>query len=360
MNTARLLEHLAAALEAGECLVWIGVAAVHGSAPRAPGARMLVGMRSSCGTIGGGHLELRAIEIARSMIVDAAAGMPAPARLERFPLGASVGQCCGGVVHLAFDLVSPANSDWVAIARTLERRQLAWFRTLTLGSGQVRVEPLDACLARRGDTVIDARTTALGTLPADAATVCFDPLTGKRNVVELVRPPELHLTLFGAGHVGRALIEVLSRLPIRVTWIDPRESEFLAWTPDNVCPVLTDIPEAEVGSQPADSAVIIATHSHALDLELVRAWLDRGDFRFLGLIGSASKRASFEHRLRARGYGEAQLARIVSPVGDPAVVGKEPEVIAIAIAAQLMQLRTPAPTIQPARDHHTAPACSTP
>ncbi|MBR0564559.1 xanthine dehydrogenase accessory protein XdhC [Azoarcus sp. L1K30] len=360
MNTAHLLEHLATALDAGERLVWIGVAAVHGSAPRATGARMLVGLRSSFGTIGGGHLELRAIEIARGMIVDAAAGLPAPARIERFPLGASVGQCCGGVVHLAFDLVGAASRDWVDAARILERRQLAWLRTLALDTGEVQVARLDDRLARHGDAGIEACAAAFGALPADAATICTEPVTGTRHVVELVRPPELHLALFGAGHVGRALIEVLSRLPIRVTWIDPRESEFLAWTPDNVCPVITDIPEAEVGSQPPRSAVIITTHSHALDLELVRAWLDRGDFRFLGLIGSASKRASFEQRLRARGYGEAQLASIVSPVGEPAVVGKEPEVIAIAIAAQLMSLRSPAPTIQPARDHHAAPACSTP
>ncbi|PKO57247.1 MAG: xanthine dehydrogenase accessory protein XdhC, partial [Betaproteobacteria bacterium HGW-Betaproteobacteria-19] len=194
---------------------------------------------------------------------------------------------------------------------------------------------------------LTATLTRLSALPADTAEIANDQASGQTHLVELFRPPELHLALFGAGHVGRALVEALARLPIRVTWIDPRESEFLAWMPRNTRPIVTDCPEAEIRHLPADSAVLIATHSHALDLELVRAWLERSDFRFLGLIGSRSKRASFEARLRARGHDDAQLQRLVCPVGDPGVIGKEPEVIAIAIAAQLMALRRTSAAIGP-------------
>ncbi|MDX9837868.1 MAG: xanthine dehydrogenase accessory protein XdhC [Azoarcus sp.] len=352
MTAARLLDHLAASLEAGERMVWIGVAAVHGSAPRAPGTRMLVGMGSTFGTIGGGRLELRAIEIARGMIVDDAAGLAPPPRIERFPLGASVGQCCGGVMHLAFDVVRPTEHAWVDEARALARADIEWVRILSLCGQPVRVARLSELQSGTADAANAARIAAT---PGDGAAICGDHM-----VIELMRPAELHLALFGAGHVGRALIEVLSRLPIRVTWIDPRESEFLAWMPHNTRPVLTDMPEAEVRHQPANTAVLITTHSHALDLELVRTWLDRGDFGFLGLIGSTAKRANFEAKLRARGYTDDQLARIVSPVGDPAVVGKEPEVIAIAIAAQLMSLRSKPQNVRHIRQDHPAKACTTP
>lgn len=360
MTAGRLLDHLAASLCAGEPMVWIGVAETRGSAPRAPGARMLVGMGSSFGTIGGGHLELRAIEIARGMIVDDAAGLATAPRIERFPLGASVGQCCGGVMHLAFDVIRPTERAWVEAARALAHEDIEWVRILSLGGEPVKVASLASLRADSHHPVLAASAAGLASLAGDSAMICSDSLGGERHVIELMRPAELHLALFGAGHVGRALIEVLARLPIRVTWIDPRESEFLAWMPQNTRPVLTDMPEAEVRHQPANTAVLITTHSHALDLELVRTWLDRGDFGFLGLIGSTSKRASFEARLRARGYTEAQLSRIVSPVGDPAVVGKEPEVIAIAIAAQLMSLRSKPQNVRHIRQDHPAKACTTP
>ena len=360
MTAARLLDHLAASLEAGERMVWIGVAATQGSAPRAPGTRMLVGMGSTFGTIGGGRLELRAIEIARGMIVDDAAGLAPPPRIERFPLGASVGQCCGGVMHLAFDVVRPPDRAWVEAARALAHQGIEWVRILSLGGEPVQVASLTALCTDSRHATLAASAAGLATTAGDSALICGDGLAGERQVIELMRPAELHLALFGAGHVGRALIEVLARLPIRVTWIDPRESEFLAWMPHNTRPVLTDMPEAEVRHQPANTAVLVTTHSHALDLELVRTWLDRGDFGFLGLIGSTAKRANFEAKLRARGYTEAQLARIVSPVGAPAVVGKEPEVIAIAIAAQLMSLRSKPANVRHIRQDQPSKACTTP
>ncbi|MDO9597691.1 MAG: xanthine dehydrogenase accessory protein XdhC [Azoarcus sp.] len=355
MTSVRLLDTLAGHLDTGATAVWVGVAEVRGSAPRAPGARMLVTRATLCGTIGGGHLELRAIEIARQMLADAeaianAAALP-PARLERFPLGASVGQCCGGVVKLAFDLVTPAERAWVNEARRLEQLQCDWVRLIELGGRSVSVAPLaKLSQAPSGDTTrpaLAATLNRLSDLPGDSAAIANDQESGHTHLIELFRPPELHLALFGAGHVGRALVEVLARLPIRVSWIDPRESEFLAWMPRNTRPIVADCPAAEIRHLPADSAVLIATHSHALDLELLRAWLERGDFRFLGLIGSRSKRASFEARLRARGHDNAQLQRLVCPVGDPGVIGKEPEVIAIAIAAQLMALRRTSAAIGP-------------
>lgn len=339
MTSARLLDILADHLRSGTAVVWIGVTEVRGSAPRAPGTRMLVTGSGQCGTIGGGHLELSAIEIARQMLADAAAGTRPPARLERFALGARVGQCCGGVVKLAFDLIAPADCTWVHAAQGLEQQQCDWVRLIELGGHCVSVAACTDIGTEHAAPALARSLAALCATPADGAALTGLDLPGRTHVLELFRPPELHLALFGAGHVGRALVEILARLPIRVTWIDARATEFLAWMPRNIRPVVADCPQAEIRHLPADCAVLIATHSHALDLELVRAWLDRGDFRFLGLIGSRSKRASFEAKLRARGYDHQQLEQLVCPVGERGVIGKEPEVIALAIAAQLMRLR---------------------
>lgn len=155
--------------------------------------------------------------------------------------------------------------------------------------------------------------------------------------------------LFGAGHVGRALAEVLGRLPLRVRWIDPRAEEFPAAVASNIEVRCTDTPEAEVRQAPPDAVFLVLTHSHALDFELVRAILGRDDFRLCGLLGSHSKRARFAQRLRVRGVAEHAIARLCCPLGVPGLAGKEPEVIAIAIAAQVLQLRGAAHAAHPLR-----------
>lgn len=161
-------------------------------------------------------------------------------------------------------------------------------------------------------------------------------------------PPRLHLHLFGAGHVGRALVRLLAPLDgVRIVWIDEREAEFAAFTrgdgpwPAGVEPRCVDAVEAEIATMPAGSAALVMTHEHALDERLVEALLRRTDLGWLGLIGSASKRARFASRLRARGLPEARLESLHCPVGVPGLRGKAPEEIAIAIAAQLLRAHPP-------------------
>ncbi|CAL94830.1 xanthine dehydrogenase accessory protein XdhC [Azoarcus olearius] len=340
MRTADLLAALHRQLDAGHPAVWVSVAATRGSVPRGPGARMLVDENATSGTIGGGHLELRAIELAREMLRDAAGdpGRAPAARHQRLILGASLGQCCGGVVDLALDLVRPAQAEWLAAADRLEAQGEDWIRILDLHHSRVSVVPAHAPQNALPADLANAVAALLCSADDNATLV---PGTGAPHYsVESVRSPALHIALFGAGHVGTALIEVLGRLPVAVSWIDPREGVFPAQVPPNVRCLQYDEPDDALAMLPAGTAALVMTHSHALDLALVRAWLDRGDFRFLGLIGSRTKRASFEHRLRDRGYSAEQLARLTCPVGDTGVIGKEPEVIAIAIAAQLLTLRT--------------------
>lgn len=154
-------------------------------------------------------------------------------------------------------------------------------------------------------------------------------------------PPRFRLHLFGAGHVGRALVRVLADVPCEIVWIDEREAEFppeawMATCTARVRRVCVEPVEAEVSEGRPGDAYLVLTHSHALDLAISEAILKRGDFGWFGLIGSASKRARFEHRLQERGIPPAALARMACPIGLPHIAGKQPGVIAVSVAAQLL------------------------
>ena len=167
---------------------------------------------------------------------------------------------------------------------------------------------------------------ALGQCCGGAADLLFEPFV----------PAALPLYLYGAGHVGRTLVDVLAGLPVAVTWIDAREDQFPTATPANVRVLASAMPEAEADESPEDACHLVMTHSHDLDQRIVEAVLRRGRFRWLGLIGSATKRARFESRLRARGLDPFPL---VCPVGVPGIADKHPRAIAVAVAEQLLMLR---------------------
>jgi xanthine dehydrogenase accessory factor len=250
--------------------VLVSVAQVEGSGPREVGAWMAVTPERLFATIGGGQLEFEAIAQARAVLAAGVVSEP----LRRYALGPSLGQCCGGVVQLRYELLGAAD-----IAGLRER----------LGQQD-------------------------GLMP---------------------------VALFGGGHVGRAIVELLGRLPARVLWIDSRDEIFPAALPDNVRAEHSAPVQAAVQDLAPGSLVLIMSFSHAEDLDVVAACLQRqrgrGDLPFVGLIGSKTKWASFRQRLEARGFSAAELAHITSPIGVPGIAGKQPEVIAVAVVAQLLQ-----------------------
>ncbi len=264
-----------------EPAVLVCVEATQGSVPREAGTCMLVFAQAVAGTIGGGQLEFQAIAHARDRMAAGPASPPAQDAqdtqlpdIRRYPLGPSLGQCCGGVVHLRYEALAP-------------------------GSG-----------------------------PGLAARLA----------------PRLHpMALFGGGHVGRALVQVLAMLPYAVTWIDSRDEVFPAQVPPTVRCEHSDPVQAAVAGLAPGSQVLVMSFSHAEDLDIVAACLrrqrERGDLAFIGLIGSQTKWATFRHRLEARGFTGAELARVTCPIGLPGITGKEPEVIAVSVAAQLLQSR---------------------
>jgi xanthine dehydrogenase accessory factor len=323
------------AADAGPAIL-VTVAAAEGSVPREPGTHMVVDAGRQWGTIGGGHLELHAAHVARAMLQEAS-----PARrLERCPLGPGLGQCCGGVVHLAFEVADRAHLALLAAHADRD----CWRAVALDGAPEL------ALFDDRGGYLGGARATATPAFAFEGGTRVLQAPDGRRWLLDLVPAPRAHLMLFGAhdGGAARHQVRAMADLPCRITWVDERADLFPAQVPEHVVVEATDTPEALAAAAPPGTAFLVMTHSHALDQRLVEAILRRpAGADWLGLIGSQTKRRQFEHRLRDRGIPASRLATMVCPIGLAGIGGKEPASIAIAVAAQLLMLweqrHTPVP-----------------
>ncbi len=257
--------------------VLVSVDSVQGSGPREVGAWMAVFPQTVINTIGGGHLEFQAISEARAL------------------------------------LAQPVSTHTTHEANTLTTRYALGPALGQCCGGVVHLKFERICAADA--QVLQQRLLANG------------------------QP----LALFGGGHVGHALVNVLSTLPYRVQWIDSRDEIFPAQLPPNVVCEHSDPVHAAVAEMPSGASVLIMSFSHAEDLDVVAACLKRqrlhGDLKFVGLIGSKTKWATFQHRLEAKGFTADEMAFITCPIGVPGISGKEPEVIAVSVAAQLLQQR---------------------
>jgi xanthine dehydrogenase accessory factor len=319
--------------------ILVTVAETRGSVPRGPGAKMVVTNEDAFGTIGGGQLEYEALRAAREMLADATTA----AQLRRFGLGPSLGQCCGGTAHLLFEPMSAGADAWaLALERLIERGERAVLVT-AIGEPGGKVVVSDGSVSgalgepRRHAEAVHAARAMLESAGTD---VCFEEdQRGGALLFEPIQQDELHVVLFGAGHVGKALVRVLGELPCRVTWVDARAEQFPKDLPTNVTVECTDLPQYAVERAPADASFLVMTYSHALDFTLCEKILRRADFSYFGLIGSATKRAKFVKRFKARGLADHVIARMICPIGIPGLSGKHPGEIAVAVAAQLLMAR---------------------
>jgi len=266
-NRLHWYEAIADCERRGEPYVLVTVLGVTGSVPREPSSKMVITAEHCYDTIGGGHLEHRITLQARQAL----ARQDYTSHLAHFPLGASLGQCCGGSVSVLFEAMP--------------------------GSSQ-------------------------------------------------------RLVIFGAGHVAKALITIVGQLPWQVTWIDQRREEFPQHMPANVRMHCTDDPVAEALELCRGAQVLILTHNHSLDFELCRTLLaaeQKDKPAGIGLIGSETKAQRFRHRLSHRGFSEAAIGVIRSPVGLASVPGKRPMEVAVSIVAELLALSPPVPEQNPRR-----------
>lgn len=311
-------------VRAGEPAVLVTVAQTEGSTPRDAGAKMLVSSRDQWDTLGGGHLEWRAQDVARTLLQGDA--QHHACKVERVALGPSLGQCCGGAVTLVFELLGPEDELWLQELDTALRTRRAC----------IRQRPLNDAAGRTVAGAVILNGQAQGVYPPSCGLVGID---GQLILVETFAPPALHLVLFGAGHVGQALVRILSTVPCTITWVDERDGQFPADLPAHVEIESTDTPEAVIAQAPAGSCFLVMTHCHALDQRLCQHIFLRDDFWYFGLIGSRTKRRKFERRLQARGVDPGRFSQMVCPVGIEGIDDKAPEIIAIAVAAQLLRVR---------------------
>lgn len=239
----------------GQAYVLVTLVGVSGSTPRNSGTKMVISNDDIFDTIGGGHLEHKAIKQAKKMLLNGKNCQ----HIEHFQLGSNLGQCCGGNTSVLFE-----------------------------------------CFAATG----------------------------------------VNIMLFGAGHVGKALVPILAQLPCKVTWVDSREAQFPVNVEqyNNVHKVVSDTPELEVASMPANSYFIVMTHNHQMDFEISQAILKRADFHYLGLIASDTKWRRFKQRYKHRDIDENQVARMNCPIGLSQVGGKLPMEVAVSVSAEIINI----------------------
>jgi len=319
----RVWRRIQQSLEKQRRAALISVVKVEGSAPREVGARMVIQKDAGFfGTIGGGRLEFETLAVA-----DHALSVETPsASLRVWPLGPNLGQCCGGSVTTlieTFDSVDLADIRELAAAE--EAGPFLALSRMTKG-GRVARKIVDRAPGGVGGAAFSAE-----------------------QFVERFGEVGETVLLFGAGHVGRAVVLALSQLPFSVRWIDSRSDQFPDYVPANVVTVRTDEPEREIDLAPSGAFVLIMTHSHPLDYSIAASALRRADLGFVGLIGSVTKRARFASQARQLGLSEQQIARLVCPIGLPEIKGKQPSIIAASVAAQLLTARERAKPATPSR-----------
>lgn len=264
--------------EQGRCAL-VSIISTEGSAPRDAGAHMVVTPQGYHGSIGGGTLEWHAIAAAQAMLAKGAS-----VKVTSHSLGPDLGQCCGGRVRLRTEVFDASKLENI---RDLEAREAQ-------GASMISCAGIDLYFGE------DRR----------------------------------RIYLFGAGHVGRALVLALAPLPFDIYWIDSRPDAFPRAVPPNV----TLAADLDLAEAPYGSLVFIMSHSHALDLAIADRALRNAGIAQVGLIGSATKRARFQKRLREVGIAPERVNRLICPIGVPGIRSKTPAAIAVATAAQIIML----------------------
>lgn len=298
---------LIACVQTHGTVVRVLVTSTKGSAPRDAGATMLVWQGGQSGTIGGGALEHQASLRAREMLVDGAT-----ATHMAQPLGPTLGQCCGGSVTLVlepFDAQNLPSPPTDIFARPVAKDASANIPSL---------------LQRRINAANDSPIT---------------PTLTAGWLAESITKNTTPIWIFGAGHVGEALARNLAPLAgFDITLIDTDPARIPPHLPQNIT-VLTAKKMAALAKHAPDNAQhFIMTMDHAIDLEICHLLLGQS-CGFVGLIGSKTKWARFQTRLKNLGHTADVIQRITCPIGDPEL-GKEPQAIAVGITHALLLKRT--------------------
>lgn len=292
------LAALSDAVDRHKNVVRVVICGFEGSSPRETGASMLFWDEGQSDTIGGGALEMEATRIAQELLRQDGAWLR---RTRTITLGPSLGQCCGGSVSI--------------LAERFTKFELTQI-------------PPDAPFAR-------AMTSGVPNAPPSFWNSDTQINVAGGQVIEIPIPAPTPLWLYGAGHVGRALVHALNDLPFQITWVDTDRTRFPSNIPTYADALVAHAPADAVKHAPPDAHHFVMTYSHTLDLEICHQVLSTR-FQFLGLIGSTTKRARFHARLRKLGHSDATIARLNCPIGDPEL-GKTPAAIALGVVHGLLK-----------------------
>jgi len=309
--------------------VRVSVIQKEGSAPNSVGSAMTVSQEGFIGTIGGGVLEFEALREARKLVKGYGheEALPWHRVTRNYPLGPALGQCCGGFVRLLFEPMGPVEEQELG---NYQNRKHIVARPLAAG---VPWQFLEDCkdddlgwpLAVRAY----ARALHAGGHPRRAALVgdwYIEPLeTGRQD-----------LFLYGAGHVGRAVVNVLQDLPFKIYWVDTDRARFPDTVPENIEILVAADPVGVTRYAPQGAWHVVMTYSHKIDFNICHEALRERRFGYIGVIASKTKRARFINRLRKFGIPEALIAELKAPIGLPGLEAKEPASIAISLAADLL------------------------
>lgn len=321
------IEELSDLTAANEAVVLVTIASVRGSAPREVGAKMIVTKSESIGTIGGGQLEYQCTRIAVDLLGDDDKTL-----LRRFPLGSAMGQCCGGVVEVLFETLTAGLPEWL---RDLSMLHGQHEKSARITHVTENTQAIITAARLYGDDMSlipeSVSDRALSMLANDAPGECVDDW-----FIDTVIATHFNIAVFGAGHVGTAVVAALSQLDCNIRWVDSRRNIFRV-TPANVRTIESAQPALEVAAMPPASSYLVMTHSHALDFDICDRILRREDSGYCGLIGSLSKRRRFEKRYRQQDMPQALIDTLTCPIGVTGIKGKKPAEIAVAAAAEVLQ-----------------------
>ena len=323
------LQRLCELIDLDRMVVRVSIIKSEGSAPREVGSYMTVSENSFFGTIGGGALEFKALRKARELLrANLGKGqMPWRRVISDFSLGPSLGQCCGGAVQLLFESLGPSEIKQITSLR--ER-------------GRILVRPLQS-----GEPweVIEELRNEHSNWPLPVEGCVREYLSGARQLkavvvgdwyIEPLKVETQPLFLYGAGHVGRAVVKAFEGLPFKIYWVDTEPSRFPDVISMGIEKIVSQDPAEVCQYAPPGTWHVVMTYSHAIDFRVCFAVLKKDTFGYLGVIASKTKRARFAKRLRAGGVSDAAIARLHAPIGLEGLEGKEPPIIAVSLAADFL------------------------
>jgi len=348
------LKPVSNAISLNNAFVLLTVIETKGSTPCSRGDKIVfAGGRSIFGSIGGGNLEFKALGFAKNLLSIKINTI----HLEKYPLGATLGQCCGGYVKVMFESFVETDSSskkffsWVDTAASLIEKNQDFVITTLINNHSENKHSYQKFVYSNDNNVVFPSESELSKEIHDCvydfmsssespSVIEFKDESGILTEVclEKVECSEIQaVAVFGAGHISRALMSILTKLPVNIYWIDDRPLQFEQYQGDtSQINIICDDFSSGLIDLPVDSYCLVITYSHQIDFEICEKIISKNKFSYLGMIGSAIKGKKFRDRFLQKGYPEKTVDKFTCPIGEKQKFLKSPTAIAVTIAMDLI------------------------